>query len=220
MIVHKPYIKALRLIGLVKMSLCQYWKPIEILLMYLYIVYGKDGYMESKKITLGLFYLYFLAVVWIILFKMQFSFQQFGVFRSINLIPFAESVIINDRLNVSEMIGNVLIFLPYGVFVCMLGREGLCFHSPSGSRVSVFFMQLAPIFFTSIALEVLQYVFAAGASDITDLITNTAGGAAGIGIYGIFLLLFKDKADRILNAVLLAGAAGMVLFIGILIMAN
>ena len=37
----------------------------------------------------------------------------------------------------------------------------------------------------SVTYEVLQYVLAIGASDITDVITNTLGGAAGlVAVYG------------------------------------
>lgn len=193
--------------------------------------------MKSEKLTIGLFYLYFVALVWIILFKMQFSFQQFGLHRSINLIPFAESVIVNDRLDFGEIVDNILIFIPYGVFVCMLG-EGWFFwnadgtdasngmHLPScGGRtgtgaVRLFLRMLAPIFFTSLVLEMLQYIFAAGASDITDLITNTTGGLIGIGIFGVFSLIWKEKAYQVANILMSVGAAGMVLLVGILVIVN
>ena len=48
--------------------------------------------MESEKLTKLLFSFYFAVLVWIILFKMQMPFSQFGIRRSINLIPFAGSV--------------------------------------------------------------------------------------------------------------------------------
>ena len=51
--------------------------------------------MESKKLSKILFSFYFLALIWIILFKMQMPFSQFGIRRSINLIPFAESVVLS-----------------------------------------------------------------------------------------------------------------------------
>ena len=46
-----------------------------------------------------------------------------------------------------------------------------------------FWTVLGAIASTSIAIEVLQYVFKRGASDIDDLILNTAGGLIGILIY-------------------------------------
>lgn len=192
--------------------------------------------MKSKKLTAGLFYLYLLALVWIILFKMQFSFHQFGLHRSINLIPFAQSVIINDRLDFREIIDNVLIFIPFGIFVCMLGKgryfwtagikqqDGLnlpsCCCGRGRGKIRLFLSMLAPVFFTSLALETMQYIFAAGASDITDLITNTAGGMAGICIFGMFSCIWKEKAFRIVNVCMSAGAACMVLLVVILIAAN
>lgn len=90
--------------------------------------------------------------------------------RSINLVPFGASVIINGEIHYLEIIVNVLTFLPYGIFVCMFGDR------------KSFLKMLAPIFFTSLLYEAIQYIWALGASDITDLITNTLGGVIGIDI--------------------------------------
>ena len=46
---------------------------------------------------------------------------------------------------------------------------------------------------TSLALEVLQYIFAIGRSDITDLLTNTCGGILGIVIYLVLAKLFRSR---------------------------
>ena len=63
-----------------------------------------------------------------------------------------------------------------------------------------FWTVLGAIASTSLAIEVLQYVFKRGASDIDDLILNTAGGLIGILIYYVFKLLFKSK-ERIHTAI-------------------
>ena len=36
----------------------------------------------------------------------------------------------------------------------------------------------------SFVFEIMQFVFAVGATDITDVITNTLGTLIGVGIYG------------------------------------
>ena len=46
---------------------------------------------------------------------------------------------------------------------------------------------------SSLGIEVLQYVFKRGSSDIDDLMLNTAGGLIGIVIYLVFKALFKEK---------------------------
>lgn len=164
--------------------------------------------MKSKKLTEILFCFYFLALVWIILFKMQMPFSQTGHIRSVNLIPFAGSVEVNGRIYLQEIVDNVLIFIPFGVFSCMLGRPG------------AWLLKAAPSFFTSLVLEILQYVLAVGATDITDLLGNTAGGMIGVGIFYIFSKVCKEKAVLVLNVIALVGAAGMGLLVGLLVLAN
>lgn len=54
--------------------------------------------MKSKKCTLGLLIFYLTALSWIIIFKLQFSIADLPHLRNINLIPFAESVIVNGTV--------------------------------------------------------------------------------------------------------------------------
>ena len=61
--------------------------------------------------------------------------------------PFAESVIVNGKLDVSEIIKNEVAFIPYGVFVHILWEQ------------KSFVTQCVPIFATSLLLEVLQFAF-------------------------------------------------------------
>ena len=76
--------------------------------------------MNSKKLTIGLFIIYIVALVWIILLKLQFSFASLDHFRGINLIPFAGSVIVNGKIELSEIFENIIIFIPFGIYICML----------------------------------------------------------------------------------------------------
>lgn len=57
----------------------------------------------------------------------------------------------------------------------------------------------------SIALEVLQYIFGVGASDITDVITNTLGTAVGAVTYASLSIFFKkkEKLNKVLNIIAL-----------------
>ena len=57
----------------------------------------------------------------------------------------------------------------------------------------------------SITLEVLQYIFGVGASDITDVITNTLGTAVGAGTYASLSICFKkkEKLNKVLNIIAL-----------------
>lgn len=79
--------------------------------------------MKSKKLTEGILIFYVVMLVWIILFKMDVSVENFGQMRSINLVPFSQSVIVNDKLDVSEIIQNVLAFVPLGILIYTIWQE-------------------------------------------------------------------------------------------------
>lgn len=164
--------------------------------------------MESKKMTKILFAIYFFVLVWIILFKMQMPFTQFGIRRSINLIPFAGSVIVDGKIYVQEIVDNILIFVPFGVFVCMIRQD------------QSWLQRLAPGFLTSLTLEILQYILGIGATDITDLLGNTAGTLLGMGVFAVFRRICRDKVYLVLNVLSLVWAVGMSMLLGMLILAN
>ena len=64
---------------------------------------------KTNNLTKILFIIYMIALFWIIIFKFDIPFSNLGYMRSINLIPFSESLIINDKLDFREMIMNVVI---------------------------------------------------------------------------------------------------------------
>lgn len=164
--------------------------------------------MRSKKLTVGLLIVYLVALTWIILFKFQLSFTDFGHIRSINLIPFAGSVIINGKIYVREIIENVLAFIPFGVLIGMLWEKKSVFK------------KIVPVFAVSLLFETFQYIFALGATDITDLITNTLGGLIGIGIFFVFSKVFQEKAVFIINIISLICATLLMLLLAMLILVN
>ena len=55
---------------------------------------------QNRKLTKVLLMVYLLALTWIILFKLQMDFSNLRDmnYRSVNLIPFAGSGIVNDRV--------------------------------------------------------------------------------------------------------------------------
>lgn len=127
-----------------------------------------------------------MLLIWIILFKGNVNFE-FGYYRKINLIPFGGSLIVNGKLQLDEIIQNIIIFIPFGSHICML--------KPKCS----FIKKVMPAFFTSLVVEILQYIFAIGATDITDLIGNTLGGIIGIGLFYIIKRLLKEKTKKFIN---------------------
>jgi len=133
-----------------------------------------------KALSRTLFAAYLLILLWLVLFKL--SYDPIGVIRgfqtrSLNLIPFAYA-------NKSEVIANLIAFIPFGVMLSVNFR-GLVFKN-----------KIAIIFVFSLAFEIIQYVLAIGAADVTDVIMNTFGGFVGLSAY---TFASRQTDDRTLN---------------------
>jgi glycopeptide antibiotics resistance protein len=164
--------------------------------------------VKSKRFTLGLFIFYLLALTWIIIFKLQFSFENLPHIKNINLIPFGQSVIVNGKIDFGEIIQNALAFIPYGLFIHVLREE------------KSLLKQFIPIICTSLIFEIIQFVFAIGASDITDMISNSLGGIIGIAIAVSISKVSKKGWIKFINIISFIGAIILTLFIAILLLAN
>ena len=138
-----------------------------------------------------LFIIYMALLVWIILFKLQFSISELDSIRSINLIPFYYDNEVNIAFHLNEVLENVAIFIPLGIYLSLL------------ENVPNFKKKLILISVTSLALEVSQYILSIGRSDITDLLTNICGGVIGICSYWLLTKVFrsKNRADFIITFV-------------------
>lgn len=163
---------------------------------------------EKKKINMvtTLFFIYCVLLVWIILFKLQFSLNSLDKIRNINLIPFYYEN--NVSFHFREVIENVIIFIPFGIYlkmICIDNKKTILFG-----------------FAVSLLLEVSQYVLSVGASDITDVITNTLGALIGVLFYNISIKLFKteEKVKKIFEILALVVTIMFLLFVGTIIIAN
>lgn len=164
---------------------------------------------RGTKLTWLLFAVYILLLTWIIIFKMAFSAQDLPEIRNINLIPFGESVIVNNELDIQELLYNMIAFVPVGIYLSLLTKWS-------------FLKRAATIAAISLVYELLQYMLAIGASDITDLINNTLGGVIGIGLYHLLLKLVRTKfrADKIINILAAVGTIGLILFMSLILIVN
>lgn len=165
---------------------------------------------RKLNITKVLLLIYVIILTWIILFKMQFDLEHLPYIRGINLIPFGESVIVNGKIYLSEIINNLIVFIPVGVYIGMIKKE------------NKFLPKLIPIFFLTLFYEIMQFILHIGATDITDLIMNTLGGAIGIVIINGIYKLFKNKerTDKVLNVLACICTIGILSLVSILIIMN
>lgn len=146
-----------------------------------------------------------------VLILIVFLFLKRTSFQSINLIPFRT---ILDYLNgdmiarafaPSNLIGNIVLFIPLGVYITLLNAN---------KKISVNTCLIALI---SVIVEIAQYLFKVGATDIDDVILNTVGGLIGIIIFKVIYKFLKDKTRIVIEILAPVAGVGAVL---ILILSN
>lgn len=145
--------------------------------------------MKSKRMINTLFIMGFVFyigfVLWNIPFKYVsplelFSSDRYYLSRTLNLIPFDE--VFKGNFSKLDIYGNVILFIPLGIYISLLIKD---------IKISKSIFIMATI---SFIFECSQYIFGIGASDITDIITNTIGGIIGIVIYTAIKKIFKERA--------------------------
>lgn len=154
------------------------------------------------------FGLYFILLTWLVLFKLNIHILEVSHARTINLIPFWYDKSTGFLLHLQEMLYNVLVFIPLGLYVSIFWPNW------------AFWKKLLPCFAVSLLFETLQFAFALGVSDMTDLITNTLGGVTGILLYTLFRKLFRERSVPIINSLGFASEGVAVLFLAVLLVAN
>lgn len=165
---------------------------------------------NPKKLTTGLLIIYLIVLTWIIVFKMEFniSLLQHTNYRNINLIPFAGSLVVNGQIDTSEILLNLIAFIPFGIYLSIVKNKWN------------FLQKVLPIFLVSLLYEISQYILAIGGSDITDLIMNTLGGVVGIGLFGVITKILGKNTIKIINILATIGTVCIVIFLGLLVIAN
>src|ERR1700761_3250754 len=109
----------------------------------------------GRVLTIVLAVVYAVLLVLVILLKFPFNGPEGA--RVLNLIPFA-----GTRGSAwGQDIENVVAFVPLGLYLSMLFPR-----SPFPRRLLI-------VIATTVVFEVLQYIFAIGRADITDVIDNT-----------------------------------------------
>jgi glycopeptide antibiotics resistance protein len=136
-----------------------------------------------------LFVVYLILLVWLVLWKLHAPFIGREDMREIKLIPFAAG----DGYGSSspfEVAGNLAVFVPFGLYLgILLPRWSWWQVGAAATAVSLVF-------------ETIQYVTAVGASDITDVISNTAGGLLGFGLLVLARRQLRRDAMPILSGLL------------------
>ena len=160
---------------------------------------------KKQKILSGaVFGIYLAWLLWLILFKLTLPLPGRALpllrGRSVEWIPFAPRAIGSGQA-AREMLDNLLVFIPFGAYLSALFPK----WKP--------WKRIAAGFVLSLCFEVLQFVFALGASDVTDVIMNTAGTLCGLLFWQILKKLLREKALPVMNV---CGLTGETIFLSMM----
>ncbi|MBM7830854.1 glycopeptide antibiotics resistance protein [Agromyces cerinus] len=134
---------------------------------------GGDPTRGTRRFVLpALFALYLALLAWIVMWKLEVPYFGMGGLRQVKLVPFVSNAC-NGASAPSEVVANIVLFIPFGLYLGLL--------APSWPWWKATFA----IAGASLALEVAQYALSVGSSDVTDLITNTAGGLIGLVLLAV-----------------------------------
>ncbi|MYL41207.1 VanZ family protein [Virgibacillus salexigens] len=173
----------------------------------------RRGMEDVRKIQLSSIMFWAMLLFYVGLLIQLLFMRGDADFRSVNFIPFAS---INDYIQVDDGIqtrlvdvnvwGNILIFIPAGIYFMLLRKT----RSTLGVFLTIIVM--------SVAVEIIQYTFAIGATDIDDVILNSFGGLLGIILFYLIMLFVKstEKAKKIVA--ITSTAIGIPLFILVIIL--
>ena len=132
---------------------------------------------STKGILWVVFLLYLGVLLKITVFRSSFGSYPLCSHGQIELIPCVGLIQIfhnSVRVFLYLFVGNLIWFVPLGILLPLLTKV---------QRSTILWG-----FLLSLYIEVSQYIFGTGVSEVEDLILNTAGTVIG---YGLFLLLRK-----------------------------
>ncbi len=166
-------------------------------------------------ILISLYIIYFLFMAKILFFKNVPLTEIFNsdreISRTLAIIPFQSIMKYYNSGNlwatVLNVVGNVVIFIPFGVFLMMYTQRKTTIKA------------VTTVLWTSVTVEVVQFVLDIGIADFDDITLNVLGGLFGVWTYKILKLIFK-KEERVKGALITLVFVSMVIYSILLIYAN
>lgn len=133
-----------------------------------YLICNKQKVILYKEITMLCFIIYILLLYYIVT-------VQDNNYGTNNFVPFKEifRYDLNSKLFIRNVIGNVLLFVPFGIFTSYYLKNKSIFPS------------IILSFLVSCSIEFAQSIIGRTA-DVDDVILNTMGGVLGYLIYKFF----------------------------------
>jgi len=151
-----------------------------------------DPASRRRRLLIALFVVYLVLLVWIILWKLELPYigAAASLPRPIKLVPYLPSGDF-DASDPLEVLVNILLFVPFGIYVRMLAPR---LHVWAVAGILIV---------SSLALETTQHLLSVGSFDVTDVIDNALGWLIGLGLVVLAQRRFGARAERVVARVLL-----------------
>lgn len=146
-----------------------------------YLIKNHEKFVIYKELLSLSFLIYIMCLFQVV------TFQDDTIWSSNNFIPFKEIMRYNmgSRLFFKNVIGNMVMFLPYGFFIS---------YYLNNKKMSLTFILTL---ITSVSIETVQLIIGR-VFDIDDIILNVIGGTLGFYIYHIFDMI-GNKFSKVLK---------------------
>ena len=153
-------------------------------------ILNSDTKKTIKWLMNVVFLVYLLMLLRMTVFRNGFVDSDVFSNGSLNLVPFSDLIrIANNDMGVFVYLalGNIVVFMPFGFFIAWYEKNvGLAVVTLWG-------------FFLSLGIELSQYVFGTGVTEIDDIILNTLGcllgGIIERAIYYLYLKKQRKEAE-------------------------
>ncbi|GAA4921378.1 glycopeptide antibiotics resistance protein [Stackebrandtia albiflava] len=159
---------------------------------------------DGRALRIGMFAIYLVLLTWIVLWKLEVPYIGGGELRLVKWVPFVPGSGADGSAPL-EAVANVLFFVPFGLYLGLLAPSWRWWRTA------------ATVAGASLLLEAAQYVLALGSSDVTDLITNTAGGLAGFGLFVLARRRLRARTVPVMTRVCVIGTVVILLLSGIVV---
>ncbi len=157
-------------------------------LLYALVFFRKWRARGAEALLLRtLFYLYLAAVLFVTLMPVLTALPTAFAhsYRFMNLTPFID-VIMGRGDYIRQIVLNILMTVPFGFLFPLIKTPAAGFLKTVGF-----------CFLMSLGIELLQpFIDGFRSGDVTDLITNTLGGAVGYGLLCLFRAIFPKILPR------------------------
>lgn len=131
------------------------------------------------KQLLRLLIVFFDGIYAVYLLYVTLGMRYIGQRQEVNLIPFQVSYV-----EMRFVIENVLLFIPFGFLMPLTSK-----------KLSKYKWVFVSTLIISVCIEVCQYIFRCGKTEVDDVILNVAGASAGFLFYKIMKMIKKRNSE-------------------------